>query len=71
MDTHNHTLMMVPSGKKYVHIINLINITKIGNKEYYLLKNSFGSNWGDRGFQYIETKRNCLAIEEYCYSTVI
>jgi C1A family cysteine protease len=40
--------------KKYGHSVAVVGYGKSGGKEYWLLKNSWGTKWGDKGFLKLE-----------------
>lgn len=56
-DELNHAVMLVGFGMK--EIVN--PLTKKGEKHYYyIIKNSWGQQWGERGFINIETDESGL-----------
>ena len=49
------------------HAMVIVGWTKIGNSEYYVVQNSWGSEWGDNGYCYIKTG---LSIISDMYTSV-
>jgi hypothetical protein len=45
-----------PCGTKFNHVVTIVGYGKQGRDDYWLIKNSWGANWGDQGF--IKMKRN-------------
>merc|ERR1712130_447336 len=55
-------------GSGTAHINHAIAIVGYGNKngvDYYKIKNSWGSNWGDHGFMLIERGKNMCGIAQW------
>jgi len=44
------------------HAVLVVGYGREGGKDYWLIKNSWGDNWGDHGFAKIVRGRNCNAI---------
>ena len=42
------------------HAMVIVGWTLIGNKEYYIVQNSWGSEWGDNGYCYIEPNNSII-----------
>lgn len=54
------------------HAVQLVGWKKINNKDVWIIKNSWGSNWGDSGFMYIEMfdMNNPLHIDSLKYTPI-
>ncbi|CAL6044789.1 Cathepsin_L [Hexamita inflata] len=53
----NHAVTIIGYGKKY-------------GKDVWILKNSWGANWGDKGFFFIEIGKNSFCIEHNAYTVI-
>jgi C1A family cysteine protease len=53
------------------HAVNAIGWGKSGSKEYWIVRNSWGTGWGEKGYFRIVTGKNACGIEIYpMYVTV-
>ena len=48
------------------HAVLIVGWKKINDKKYWIVQNSWGPNWGDEGFGYIEWDECKMMLEAYC-----
>lgn len=48
------------------HEVSVVGYGQMNGKDYWVVRNSFGTNWGDRGYVYLEMHTNTLGIETEC-----
>jgi len=48
------------------HAISIVGWGQQGNLPYWIVRNSFGTTWGETGWFLIERGTNCLLIETEC-----
>ncbi|CAL6060750.1 Cathepsin_L [Hexamita inflata] len=51
----DHQVVLVGYGRKY-------------GKDVWIIKNSFGSSWGENGFFFVEIGSNSFCLEQYAYT---
>eukprot|EP00340_Litonotus_pictus_P005097 CAMPEP_0170519006 /NCGR_PEP_ID=MMETSP0209-20121228/4560_1 /TAXON_ID=665100 ORGANISM="Litonotus pictus, Strain P1" /NCGR_SAMPLE_ID=MMETSP0209 /ASSEMBLY_ACC=CAM_ASM_000301 /LENGTH=458 /DNA_ID=CAMNT_0010804771 /DNA_START=575 /DNA_END=1948 /DNA_ORIENTATION=+ len=49
------------------HVVSLVGWGKEEDKEYWILRNSWGTYWGENGYMRIEMHKNVDNIESYCF----
>ncbi|CAL6058172.1 Cathepsin_L [Hexamita inflata] len=52
------------------HAVTLIGYGRKSGKDVWILKNSYGSSWGDNGIFFVEIGRNSFCIEQYAYTII-
>jgi cathepsin L len=59
--------VMVPARgtDNNAHIVLLVGIKPYPRGHYYILRNSWGSNWGESGYWYISTEADCFFDHGY------
>jgi len=45
------------------HIVSIVGWKAVGKKQYWIVRNSWGTYWGDMGFFYVELGKNLLGME--------
>ena len=72
---NNSGIAPIPNIKKEVeyggHAVVIIGWTVINNKEYWVVQNSWGENWGDNGCFYIGINDNFPIYESWCSVDII
>jgi len=54
------------------HAIDLIGWGKQGDVEYWIIRNSWGSSWGENGYCRMVAGKNACGVESYpMYATVV
>jgi cathepsin X len=57
----------VPRKSKEIdHIISIVGWVKMGNNQYWVIRNSWGEYWGNMGYMYLKLGENQLGIESDC-----
>ena len=54
------------SNAKPDHAVLVVGYGREAGKDYWLIKNSWGVNWGDHGFAKVVRGQNCNAIVNVC-----
>jgi hypothetical protein len=49
-----------------VHEVSIVGFGESGDKPYWLIRNSWGTHWGESGFMKLIRGKNNLAIETDC-----
>jgi cathepsin X len=49
------------------HVISIVGWGVEGDKEFWYLRNSWGTYWGELGYMRIELGKNILNVEKYCF----
>ena len=54
------------------HEVSIVGygVDQESRKEYWVVRNTFGTSWGDMGFFYIEIGKNNLGIETECIAGI-
>ena len=52
------------------HQVTFVGYTTVNNKSVWILKNSWGPTWGDKGFFYIPIGSNDYCVESYAYTVI-
>ena len=52
------------------HAVEIVGWGKKGNAKYWIIKNSWGKNWGRNGYFYMKRGNNECSIEENCIGMV-
>ncbi len=67
-DTGSDGIIPSPEGTRLGgHAVQIIGIRQIGERWYYVIQNSWGKNWGENGYGYLETiyARETWGLIEY------
>lgn len=53
-------------GKNYDHDVAIVGWGVSGSREYWILRNSYGSNWGESGYMKVQIGGKCkLQLESF------
>lgn len=65
---HNYTGGIIdypqPDDQHITHIVSIVGWGEEHGKKYWIIRNSFGSYWGEEGFFRIVMGKNALLLEE-------
>lgn len=55
------------------HVISIISEEedKIQGIKYWVIRNSWGREWGYDGFYFVESEKNLLGVESYCMAPYV
>jgi C1A family cysteine protease len=53
------------------HAVNVVGWGKSGSTVYWLIRNSWGSSWGEKGYFRIVAGKNACGIEQYVYKCTV
>jgi cathepsin X len=45
------------------HIVSIVGWKTVNDKQYWIVRNSWGTYWGNLGFFYVELGKNLIGIE--------
>jgi len=67
IDDYHGGILDVPNAKKTInHIISIVGWGNDLGKDYWIIRNSWGSYWGEMGFMRLVIGENQLGIEKSC-----
>jgi len=58
--------IMSDPGEYVDHVVSVVGWGSEGDKQYWIVRNSWGEYWGNMGFIYVEKGHNALKLESEC-----
>jgi len=71
VNTYKALNIQKPEWQKVDHSVVLVGYGVEEGKEYWLIQNSWGANWGDRGYMKLRKGKNLINIESLAESVKV
>lgn len=65
-DVKGSGIIDVSGSIEGAHAVLIVGWTVKDNEEYWIILNSWGKGWGDRGFGYVKVAERKIILEAYC-----
>jgi len=52
------------------HQVTIIGYKKMNGKQVWIVKNSWGTEWGDHGLMYVALGNNDFCMEQYAFTVI-
>lgn len=53
------------------HAVNIVGYSNAQGVDYWIVRNSWDTNWGDNGYGYFAANIDLMMIEEYPYVVIL